>query len=131
MCCDKIDRDKRKLFEKKSVTHCIDCNDFKKMTPFPEDIQSIGQEIAIRWEDGSESYYTFEFLRKHSPSAENIGEKDILGNQYGGNGPKEFPNVRVEDWQYVGNYAIRFRFSDGHNTGIYSWEYLRELEKKQ
>lgn len=94
----------------------------------PKDIQLIGSELAIVWEDGSESYYPAELLRRHSPSAENIGEKDILGNQYGGGGPKAFPDVKILGWEIVGNYAIRPSFSDGHKTGLFSWKYLRELD---
>lgn len=94
----------------------------------PEDLQLIGREIAVRWPDGREDYLPCEFLRAESPSAENIGEKDIFGNQYGGHqGPRVFPGVVVEGWDYQGNYAVRFDFSDGHRTGIYSWEYLRRL----
>ncbi|PXA05282.1 hypothetical protein DDZ13_04590 [Coraliomargarita sinensis] len=96
----------------------------------PKNIQLIGTELAIIWEDESESYFPAELLRKHSPSAQNIGEKDILGNQYGGDGPKDFPGVTIQSWDLVGNYAIRPCFSDGHNTGLFSWNYLRELEKK-
>jgi len=97
----------------------------------PEDLQLIGDELALRWPDGREDYFTGEFLRQHSPSAENVGEKDIFGNQYGGNGPREFPGVKIEGWEYQGNYAVRFDFSDGHRTGIYSWEYLRSLSERK
>ncbi len=93
----------------------------------PVNIQLIGQEIAIVWDDGAESYFPFEQLRAASPSAANIGETDILGNKYGGDGSKKFPGVRVVSWAIVGNYAIRFDFSDGHNTGLYSYDYLRKL----
>ena len=97
----------------------------------PQNIQLIGTELCILWEDGSESYFASEFLRKHSPSAQNIGEKDIFGNQYGGNGPKEFPGVTIKSWDLIGNYAMRPTFSDGHNSGLFSWDYLKELESKQ
>lgn len=93
----------------------------------PVNIQLIGQEVAIAWDDGRESYYTFEQLRAASPSAANIGERDILGNQYGGDGPKRFTGVQVLGWEQVGNYALRFDFSDGHRTGLYSFDYLRVL----
>lgn len=96
----------------------------------PKDIQLIGTELCIIWQDGRESYYPSEFLRKHSPSAQNIGEKDIFGNQYGGDGPKDFPGVTIEGWDYQGNYAMRPWFSDGHSSGLYSWQYLRDLEAK-
>ncbi len=93
----------------------------------PSNIQLIGNEVAIVWNDGTETYYPMEVLRASSPSAENIGERDILGNQYGGDGPKKFPGVTVVGWELVGNYAVRFDFSDRHRTGLYSYDYLREL----
>ena len=93
----------------------------------PTNIQIIGREVAIAGADGAESFVEFERLRAASPSAANMGERDILGNQYGGDGPKKFPGVEVVGWAVVGNYAIRFDFSDGHNTGLYSYDYLRKL----
>ncbi len=96
----------------------------------PQNIQLIGREVAIVWDDGSESYLPFEKLRAASPSAETRGERDILGNQYGGDGPRAFPGVTVVAWERVGNYAIRFDFSDGHRTGIYSYDYLSELARQ-
>jgi DUF971 family protein len=97
------------------------------MTAPPLDIQLIGREIALRWPDGAEDFLPAEFLRARSPSAENIGERDIFGQQYGGNGPKNFSNVEVQGWQPVGNYGVAFTFSDGHKTGIYTWKYLLAL----
>jgi DUF971 family protein len=96
----------------------------------PTNIQLIGSEIAIVWSDGTESYFPMERLRAASPSAENIGERDILGRQYGGDGPKTFPGVTVRGWEQVGNYALRFTFSDGHGSGLYSYTYLRQLAEK-
>lgn len=93
----------------------------------PSNIQLIGNELCLAWPDGSELFLPSEFLRKHSPSAQNIGEHDIFGNKYGGEGTKEFPGVTIEDWEVHGNYAIRPKFSDGHSSGLYSWDYLREL----
>jgi DUF971 family protein len=93
----------------------------------PTNVQLIGEEVAIAWDDGVESYLGFEKLRAASPSASNVGERDILGNQYGGDGPKKFPGVQVIGWERVGNYALRFDFSDGHRTGLYSFDYLRQL----
>jgi len=93
----------------------------------PTDIQLIGSEIAIRWADGAESFITAATLRAASPSAEVRGERDIFGHQYGGEAPKNFVGVEVKDWERIGNYAIRFDFSDGHRTGLYSYELLRQL----
>lgn len=91
----------------------------------PTKVELIGSTLCILWNDNSEDYFESEFLRAVSPSAQNIGEKDIFGNIYGGLGPKSFPNVQILSWELIGNYAIKFKFSDGHNTGIYSWSYLK------
>jgi len=93
----------------------------------PHDVQLVGTEIAIRWNDGMETYIAVDKLRAHSPSAEVKGEQDIFGNQYGGEAPKNHAGVEVLGWEQVGNYAIRFDFSDGHRTGLYSYPLLREL----
>lgn len=93
----------------------------------PVNIASIGTEIAIVWDDGAESYIPMEILRARSPSAENTGERDLLGKVYGGTDQKEFPGVTVLNWQLMGGYAVQFRFSDGHNTGIYPFDFLKDL----
>lgn len=93
----------------------------------PVNVQLVGNEVAIVWDDGMESYLGFERLRAASPSASNRGEQDIFGTVYGGDGPKQFPGVQVTGWDRVGNYALRFDFSDGHTTGLYSFDYLRKL----
>ncbi|MBH53686.1 MAG: hypothetical protein CMI18_05000 [Opitutaceae bacterium] len=95
----------------------------------PKGVQIIGQEIAILWQDGEEDYFPMAFLREFSPSAENIGEMDILGNVHGGTGPQKYPGVTVQSWGFMGNYAIRFDFSDGHDTGLYSYDYLIGLRE--
>lgn len=92
----------------------------------PDHIQAIGDEIAIRWNDGEETYHQMEALRAASPSAENQGESDLLGNRIGGTDQTAFPGVRVSSWQIVGGYAIQFHFTDGHNTGLFGYGMLRE-----
>lgn len=93
----------------------------------PKNIAVIGGEIAIAWDDGGESYIAMDRLRAHSPSAENIGERDLLGVRHGGTERRDFTGVTVTGWRMVGGYAVQFDFSDGHNTGIYPFEYLRGL----
>jgi DUF971 family protein len=93
----------------------------------PETIQAIGTEIAIRWKDGTESYHPMELLRANSPSAETKGETDLLGRRIGGSDRTDFTGVSVTGWDIIGGYAIQFTFSDGHNTGLFSFELLREL----
>ncbi len=100
------------------------------MLQAPNQIQLIGNEVAIAWPDGAEDFFSGEFLRKHSPSAANQGEVDVLGQRHGGDPRSAFPGVTVNGWEFIGNYAVRFIFSDGHQTGIYSWSYLRELRDR-
>jgi DUF971 family protein len=91
--------------------------------PAPVDLQIIGDYVALTWADGREQLIRAELLRELSPSAENMGEVDILGQRWGGDGPRRFPGVIVTGLTKVGNYAVTFEFSDGHRTGIYSWDY--------
>jgi DUF971 family protein len=93
----------------------------------PRNIQLIGEEVAIAWSDGAESFLRQDLLRRASPSAETQGERDVFGNQYGGASAAGYSGVRVLGWEQVGNYAIRFDFSDGHRTGLYTFDYLRKL----
>lgn len=93
----------------------------------PLDVQLIGSEVAIRWSDGGESFITFATLRANSPSAEVRGEQDIFGTKYGGEAPRSHVGVEVLGWERVGNYALRFDFSDGHRTGLYPYPLLRQL----
>ncbi|MEM1158135.1 MAG: DUF971 domain-containing protein [Verrucomicrobiota bacterium] len=96
---------------------------------YPETIALAGQEVAIKWQDGRESYFPMAVLRAASPSAENQGEPDLFGNIVGGNSHTEFDGVTVMDWQRVGGYALQFYFSDGHKTGLFSYAYLNRLEQ--
>lgn len=95
--------------------------------PAPSSIELIGNEVAIIWPDGRDDYYPMEALRALSPSAENMGEPDIFGKIRGGDPRTEFPGVRVDGHEIVGNYAVRFIFSDGHQTGLFSFPYLLRI----
>ena len=94
----------------------------------PLDIQPIGNELAVKWDDGSESFIPLETLRRGCPCAGCKGETDIMGNVY--KNPeqpltqKAFELVRIVA---VGGYAIQPVWADRHNTGIYSFEYLRRV----
>jgi DUF971 family protein len=96
----------------------------------PERIELIGNELALAWLDGGEDFLPASFLRKNSPSAENKGEPDLFGRISGCSIPKDTANLRLEGFGYVGNYAARLIFSDGHDSGIFSWEYLREISEE-
>lgn len=91
-------------------------------------IQIIGDEVALKWEDGSEGFIKMDRLRAVSPSAETQGEKDLLGNAITGDQKgQDFSGVTVKGWNSVGGYAIQFSFSDGHNTGLYTFDFLKEI----
>ena len=95
----------------------------------PTRIDVIGNTLALHWLNGEESFIEAPLLRTHSPSAENKGETDIFGKVSGGQEKTEYPNIKIIKVSSIGNYAIRILFSDGHSTGIFSWDYLRQLEK--
>jgi DUF971 family protein len=97
------------------------------MQPPPQRLELIGEELAIVWPDGHEQFIACERLRAASPSAENTGERDLMGRRIGGSDQTSFPGVTLRGWRPVGGYAIQFDFSDGHNTGLYTFEYLRSL----
>lgn len=94
----------------------------------PNDIQTIGNDLAIKWSDGTESFISLEDLRRHCPCAGCKGETDIMGNLYKGADAKLGPNAfRLTTIQQVGGYAIQPVWADGHATGLYSFEYLRGI----
>jgi len=96
----------------------------------PTDIQTIGDELAIKWEDGGESYIKLEALRRHCPCAGCKGEVDVLGHLARGPdqplSPQSFQLVRIPS---VGGYGVQPVWGDGHNTGIYSFDYLRRVSR--
>ena len=94
----------------------------------PVDIQAIGGELAIKWDDGSESFIPLEKLRRACPCAGCKGEVDIMGNLYKGPerplSPTAFELARIET---VGTYAIQPIWADGHATGLFSFDYLKRV----
>ena len=92
----------------------------------PLDVQQIGEELAIKWEDGSESFISLEKLRRACPCAGCKGEMDVMGNLYKGpERPLTSAAFRLVRLERVGTYALQPLWGDGHATGIYSFEYLR------
>lgn len=94
----------------------------------PTEIRLRRQSRVLEVAFGDQERYQlpFEFLRVHSPSAEVKGhgpgqETLVLGKQA----------VGIRDLEPVGQYAVRLIFDDGHDSGLYSWKYLRELGRDQ
>jgi DUF971 family protein len=95
-----------------------------KQTPQPTGITLRKQSrvLEIEFDDGSSFSLPFEFLRVYSPSAEVRGHGP--GQEILQTGQR---NVDITAIAPIGNYAVKPSFSDGHDTGIYSWEYLHHL----
>ena len=95
---------------------------------WPEEIRlSKGKDsLFVKFEDGYETTLSAELLRVESPSAEVQGH---------GSGQKITPagkaSIQISNIEPVGNYAIRISFSDGHDTGIFSWDKLHDYGKRQ
>lgn len=88
--------------------------------------------LTVVWGDGRRSFYSVAYLRRMSPSADMKGLREQIKTNpltvLPPSAARASGALVVEDAELVGNYAIRLRFSDGHSTGIYSWEYLRSIE---
>lgn len=93
-----------------------------KIYPTEIKLHQASKLLEIKFNNHTECMLSCEFLRVHSPSAEVKGHgpgQEILQTH------KEY--VSIDNIEPVGQYAIKLSFSDGHNTGIYSWDYLYEL----
>lgn len=87
--------------------------------------------VTLEWPDGTTSYYSVVYLRRMSPSADMKQLRDEMASNPLTVLPASAAETRplvIEEAELRGNYAIWFRFSDGHATGIYSWAYLRQID---
>lgn len=88
--------------------------------------------LTVEWADGATSYYSVAYLRRMSPSADQrelVKEMErnpltVLPARTAARGG----SLTATGAELVGNYALRIHFSDGHDTGIYSWAYLRSID---
>ncbi|HEX8738755.1 MAG TPA: DUF971 domain-containing protein [Casimicrobiaceae bacterium] len=97
-------------------------------SPRPTEIKlhQASRVLEITFDDGKSFRFPYEFLRVYSPSAEVRGHgpgQEVL--QIGKR------DVTISNVEPVGHYALRPRFSDGHDSGIYSWDYLYALGEEQ
>jgi len=92
------------------------------------DIQHIGNELAVKWDDGAESFIPLEKLRRCCPCAGCKGETDILGNVHKNpDRPLSLRAFELTRVVRVGGYAIQPVWADGHTSGIYSFDYLKRV----
>jgi DUF971 family protein len=90
---------------------------------------STGQGVEIDWADGHASRYGFPYLRDNCPCALCNDEREKKANSGSASAtlPMFKPRVSAKSAAAVGNYAVQIEFSDGHATGIFSFEHLREI----
>ena len=86
--------------------------------------QANGETLAIRWQDGHESLYPCDYLRKLCRCAGCVDEWSGQNRINFDSIPKDVHPLEI---QGVGRYGLRINWSDGHNTGIYTFQYLREI----
>ncbi|MGH8821619.1 MAG: gamma-butyrobetaine hydroxylase-like domain-containing protein [Rhodoferax sp.] len=100
----------------------------KSGSPTPQDItvHSQSRVLEITFSDGAKYRLPFELMRVYSPSAEVMGHG--RGQEVLQTGKREVELVSLEP---IGNYAVQPTFSDGHDTGIFSWDYLYFLGSQQ
>jgi DUF971 family protein len=96
------------------------------MTPTEIKLHQKSRVLEISFDDGKSFRLPYELLRVYSPSAEVRGHGP--GQEVLQTGKR---NVEIRSLEPVGSYAVQPVFSDGHGTGIYSWEYLYELGENQ
>ena len=94
---------------------------------------SSGAGVDITWSDGHASHYDFPYLRDECPCATCNDEREKK-RQFANAGPASAaalpmfkPRARAQSATSVGNYAIQITFTDGHSTGIYSYDHLRSI----
>ena len=92
------------------------------------DVQQIGPELALKWDDGREDFIPLERLRKRCPCAGCNGEMDMLGNVYKVPArPLCLHAFEIRSIRAVGGYALQPTWGDMHSTGLYSFDYLRRV----
>jgi len=97
----------------------------------PNNVQVIGQELAIVWNDGTESFLKLPDLRRACPCATCGGEPDVLGTVVRPHVSYTPASFRLKTWQNIGGYALQPTWEDGHNTGLYTFGYLRRLAEAE
>lgn len=92
--------------------------------PWPTKLSFLTSEarLFVEFDDGFSGSVPFELLRVESPSAETQGHGASRPPP-----PRGKKTINVIGADLVGRYAVRIRFSDGHDTGLFTWPYLREL----
>ena len=96
------------------------------MSASPKHIRALQQEarLEIEWPNGTIDQFPYRFLRGRCPCAGCVDEMTGVRVVDVENVPA---GVKPAALDFAGNYALKIRWDDGHDTGLYTWEYLREL----
>ncbi|MEI8340038.1 MAG: DUF971 domain-containing protein [Verrucomicrobiota bacterium] len=97
------------------------------MRLIPTHIQTFGTELAIKWNDGEESYLAFEMMRRACPCASCGGEPDVMGRVIRPQVTYTPASFLMKSYQVIGGYAFQPVWQDGHSTGLYTFDLLRRL----
>jgi DUF971 family protein len=90
---------------------------------------SRSKGITIEWQDGHRSEYGLAYLRDHCPCATCTGAHGTPPRKAEAGSPFQMykPTLKIETVEPVGNYALRIVWNDGHSTGLYSHQHLRDI----
>lgn len=97
-------------------------------TPVPTEMEFRQKShlLSLSFDDGKHFEFSYEFLRVYSPSAEvrghGVGQETLQVGK---------ADISIEKVSPIGSYAVQLHFDDGHDTGIYSWEWLHYLGENQ
>jgi DUF971 family protein len=99
----------------------------------PKQIKIFEKEnLLLKWDDNSESKINLKYLREECPCAGCKGETVLLKTYRPVKPAAQHPEMfKIKDIKTVGGYAIQIIWKDGHDTGIYTWEYLKQLASDQ
>ncbi|HEY3897304.1 MAG TPA: DUF971 domain-containing protein [Chthoniobacter sp.] len=96
----------------------------------PTNIQAIGSELAIAWNDDTESYVPLEAMRRACPCAACGGEPDVLGHLVRPQVTYTPRSFVLNGFAVVGGYAVQPAWADGHGSGLYTFPYLQRLARE-
>lgn len=95
----------------------------------PEHVEIVGAFLAVRWKGGAESVVSLEALRRNCPCAQCAGEPDVTGaiRRPMHASALSAASFEARGIERIGSYAVALEWGDGHRTGIYTWDLIRQL----
>jgi DUF971 family protein len=123
--------------QRPTTDNCLSCDTENVPSADPKSVKvnvTTGTGVEIEWKDGHRSSYSFPYLRDACPCALCDEERAKTGRKPGdppklapGALPMFKPAAKPLEVEPVGRYAIKFKWNDGHELGIYSWQFLRDV----